>query len=173
MANLHHRKANLTKAPVPAVIRPIRQGEEASVCEMIRRSFDAYVGCDYSLEGVAEFYKYADPVAMADRLSSDHFVLVAEENREVVGMIELRGNEHIALLFVDPPYLRKGISRLLFEQAMRIVRRDNPSFVKITVNSSRYAVPVYRALGFEASGPEQTISGITFVPMTLEINRGV
>ena len=155
------------------VIRPIRQGEEAAVCEMIRRSFDAYVGCDYSPEGVAEFYKYANPVAMANRLSSDHFVLVAEENHQVVGMIELRGNEHITLLFVDPPYLRKGISRLLFDQAMCIVKGDNPSFVKMTVNSSRYAVSVYQALGFVVSGPEQTISGITFVPMTLEFIPGI
>ncbi len=155
------------------MIRPISEGEETAVCDMIRRSFDAFVGCDYSPEGVAEFYKYANPVAMANRLSSDHLVLVAEENHQVVGMIELRGNEHIALLFVDPPYFRKGISRLLFKQAMRIVRGDNRSFVKMTVNSSRYAVPVYQALGFVVSGPVQTISGITFIPMTLELIPGI
>ena len=72
------------------LIRPILQGEEDAVCRIVERSFDMFVGCDYSLEGVAEFYKYANPTAMASRLLADHFILVAEHKSQVVGMIEWR-----------------------------------------------------------------------------------
>jgi GNAT superfamily N-acetyltransferase len=152
-------------------IRSIRQGEEEAIASLVKRSFDMFVGSEYSCEGVCEFFKYANPTAMTSRLTGDHFILVAELQDQAVGMIEIRKNEHVSLLFVDPSYLRKGISRLLFDHALREIGRANPLIEKITVNSSRYAVPVYESLGFVASGPENTINGITFVPMAFEIQR--
>jgi GNAT superfamily N-acetyltransferase len=154
------------------LVRPIRHGEEEVVCEIVRRSFDAFVGCEYSSEGVTEFYRYANPIAMASRLSADHFVLVAEYRSHVVGMIEFRKNEHLSLLFVEPSYLRLGIARSLFENALIVIREASPSTNKITVNSSRYAVPVYESLGFMISGAENTIKGITYVPLSREVSSG-
>jgi GNAT superfamily N-acetyltransferase len=152
------------------IIRPILTGEEEAICKLVMRSFNAYVGYEYSPEGVAEFLKYVNPAAMAMRLSSEHFILVAEYEQQPVGMIEFRKCEHISLLFVDPVFFRKGISRRLFDEAMLIVKKENPTLEKLTVNSSRYAVPAYESFGFITSGPEQTINGITFVPMHLVLN---
>ena len=146
-------------------IRAIRHGEEETVCGVVKRSFDLHVGQEYSPEGVAEFYRYANSVAMASRLTADHFVLVAEHQNHLVGMIEFRNNQHLSMLFVDPPYFRKGVSRSLFGQALGIIMRANPGADRITVNSSRYAVPVYQSFGFITSGPERTINGIIFIPM--------
>jgi predicted GNAT family N-acyltransferase len=149
-------------------IRSIRRGEEEVVCDLIGRSFDQLVGCDYSQEGVTEFYKYANPAAMADRLKAGHFILIAEEMGKIVGMIEFRNGEHVSLLFVDPPYFKMGLSRQLFDRAMLTAREANPAAREITVNSSRYAVPVYQSFGFKTTGPEKTINGITFIPMSLD-----
>jgi GNAT superfamily N-acetyltransferase len=154
------------------IIRSMCNGEEEAVCQMIQRSFDRFVGCDYSREGVDEFYKYANPAVMASRLSEGHSILVADCHNQIVGMIEFRNNEHLSLLFVDPLHLRKGISRALFDHGLRVIRKANPSLERITVNSSRYAVPIYESFGFVASGDESTIKGITFLPMYLKIRAG-
>ena len=37
----------------------------------------------------------------------------------------------------------------------------------MTVNSSAYAVAVYRKLGFEAVDTEQVVTGLRFTPMAL------
>ena len=39
---------------------------------------------------------------------------------------------------------------------------------EFTVNSSPYAVEVYRHLGFEEMDQEQTVNGIRFIPMKYE-----
>ena len=38
----------------------------------------------------------------------------------------------------------------------------------MTVNSSPYAVGIYRKLGFKAVDDEQSVNGLRFTPMTLE-----
>ena len=57
-------------------------------------------------------------------------------------------------------YHRRGIGKKLFDA----MRRDyaHPVF---TVNSSPYAVEVYRHLGFVPTGEEQTVDGLRFTPM--------
>lgn len=152
---------------VSARIRSIRAGEEHEVCALIRRSFDKFVGCDYTREGVDEFYQYVNPSAMTNRLSAHHIIFVAEESERIVGMIEFRDGEHISLLFVDPQHLGKGLSRLLFTRALGAARERYPAVREVTVHSSTYAVPVYQSFGFKIAGPEKTVRGIKFVPMTL------
>lgn len=151
------------------LIRPMKAGEEAEVCGLVKRCFDEFVGHEYEPEGREEFYKYANASALAVRQQLDHFVLVAETGDEIVGMIEMRGGDHLAMLFVDGKAQRQGVARELFRQALEICRARNPEMATITVNSSRYAVSAYEAMGFACTGPEQTTNGITFVPMALEL----
>jgi hypothetical protein len=40
---------------------------------------------------------------------------------------------------------------------------------QVSVNSSPNAVPIYERLGFASWSPEQTVNGIRFVPMLLEL----
>ncbi|MBR2256157.1 MAG: GNAT family N-acetyltransferase, partial [Blautia sp.] len=44
------------------------------------------------------------------------------------------------------------------------LRGDFPG-QKITLNSSPYGLPFYKALGFKETGSEQTVNGICFTPM--------
>ena len=57
-------------------------------------------------------------------------------------------------------YHRRGIGKKLFDS----MRRDyaHPVF---TVNSSPYAVEVYRHLGFVPTDEEQSADGLRFTPM--------
>ena len=143
----------------------MRPDEVVAVSDLAQRTFDAFVGPDFTEEGVTAYSTYAAPPALRARQTSDHFTLVALVDGELAGMIEFRRNEHLSMLFVDPAFHRRGVARRLYEEAVARVLRDNPVVDEVTVNASRYAVPAYEKLGFSVTGQEQTVNGIIFVPM--------
>lgn len=153
----------------PVLYRPFHPGEETAVCAMVERCFNRFVAPGYSAEGRQAFLNYASAKQMAKRQQAGHFVLVAECDGVIAGMIEVRGNDHISLLFVDEACQGRGISRELTRRALDLCRQQQPDLRLVTVNSSPYAVPVYERLGFRAAAPEHEANGIRFTPMILEI----
>jgi len=151
--------------------RLIKSGEESAVCTLVAHVFNEFVAPEYSDEGVEEFLKYVEPNSLLERSQEDHFVLVALLLEEIVGMIEVREYGHISLLFVDKRFQRIGIGKALLQKALEICFSHKPGLSKISVNSSPCAVDVYRKLGFRPQGPRQTVKGICFDPMVLELSR--
>lgn len=152
----------------PVAYRAMQPGEEGKVCALIRQVFDAFVAPDYDETGVGEFSRFADPQALSRRSASGSFVLLAVRGGQVLGMIELIPPDHVALLFVARR--RRGIARGLLSRAVAWARARDSAVSKITVNSSPYAEPAYRALGFVRAGDQATRDGITYVPMTLSLD---
>jgi GNAT superfamily N-acetyltransferase len=151
-------------------IRQAKDGEEPEICALVERIFDEFVAPEFPREGVDEFLGYAHPDAMARRRATGQTILVAEQDDRIVGMLELRGFAHIAMLFVGSH--GRGVGRALFEEALRICRDHPEGTGEIRVHASRYAVPIYQRLGFAAEGPEQTEHGITYVPMLFHYEAG-
>lgn len=151
--------------------RLMKIGEETEVCELIIRSFNEFVASSCSQEGIREFLKYAQSNSLLKRSQTNHFVLVATERDKIVGMIEIRDNKHISMLFVDKAYHRRGISKRLVRSSLEISRLHNPNLREFSVNSSPYAVTIYEKLGFFPKSPEQTMNGIRFVPMVLDVSE--
>ena len=83
---------------------------------------------------------------------------------EIAGVISTRDVSHISLLFVDKKYHKKGIAKALFSELLTELKK-NPDVKKITVNSSPYAVEVYKKLGFKQTDEKQEKDGIIFIPM--------
>ncbi|MEW6211822.1 MAG: GNAT family N-acetyltransferase, partial [Acidobacteriota bacterium] len=152
------------------LIRLMRPGEEQEVCALVARVFNNFVAAEFPPKGIEEFYRYAQPDAMAQRSKAGDTVLVAEKEGRIVGMLEMRGFDHIAMLFVETQ--GQGIGRELVEQALKICRDRAPGIEHVRVHASRYAVPIYRRLGFEAEGPERTENGITYLPMLFRFQAG-
>jgi ribosomal protein S18 acetylase RimI-like enzyme len=150
-------------------IRDMRLDEAPAVSDLARRVFDIFVGHEFSEEGVAAYAEYVESAALQARQESDHFTLVALVDGELAGMIEFRHGEHLSMLFVAPEFQRRGIARRLYRAALERISGDSPELDAITVNASRYAVPVYERFGFHATGTEQTVNGMIFVPMAAEI----
>jgi GNAT superfamily N-acetyltransferase len=151
--------------------RPMNPGEESEVYHLVHRVFDEFVAPHYVQAGVEEFRKYVDPLALQQRSRENHFVLVATIPDKMVGMIEMRGHSHVSLLFVDKQFQGKGISRELLQRALTICRRHKPDLAQVSVNSSPNAVPIYERLGFVPWSPEQTVNGVRFVPMLLDLSE--
>lgn len=151
------------------IIRRIRPGEEGEVCRLVERIFGQFVAPEFPREGIDEFLRYAHPTAMAERRAAGHVILVAEQAGRIVGMLELRSIEHIAMLFAETP--GRGVGRALFEETLRICRVSHEATGQIRVHASRYAVPIYQKFGFEPEGPERTENGIRYVPMVARYER--
>lgn len=137
------------------LIKSLNDKEIENALGLVWKVFLQYEAPDYTQEGIDEFYKSIHDENYLSMLS----IYGAFSNEELVGVIATRSNgKHIALFFVDGRYHHQGIGKQLFQTV-----RTN----KMTVNSSPYAVPVYRKLGFEAVNTEQVVNGLRFTPLEL------
>jgi GNAT superfamily N-acetyltransferase len=153
------------------LIRSIIAGEEPNAVALVKRVFDLFEAPEYSEEGIQEFYGYITADGMKSRQSQDHIVFVAEENGQIIGVIEIRNGDHICLLFVDPSFHNRGIAKKLFENVVTFLANKALLKEEITVNSSPFAVPIYHKLGFNSIAEETTVHGIRFVPMKKLIKK--
>ena len=140
------------------------------ISALVRASFDEFIAPDYTEQGMAEFRRYAEAEALRRRSERDHFVMVAEVDGVLAGMIEVRDCNHVALLFVAKGFHRRGIAARLLERGLAEARA-RPDVARVTINSSRYGVPAYERLGFRQTGPERAVNGIVFIPLAMRLER--
>lgn len=126
--------------------------------------FSEYEALDYTEQGVEEFRKSIGDSGFIGKLK---FYGAFEENA-LTGVIAVRGESHIALLFVDGKFHRQGFGKKLFEAVTK-----NTSAEKITVNSSPYAVGFYHKLGFKDTDTEQSVNGLRFTPMEFNMHESM
>lgn len=149
----------------PIVYREMNTGEEQAVCDLVTQVFNEYVASDYRQDGIEEFFRFANPAAMKERMKSDGFVLVAQQAGALVGMLEFFPPDCIAMLFVAIQH--QGTAKELLAQTISKVRALNPDLSRLTVHSSPYAEPIYQKMGFYKTGNATTQNGITYIPMEL------
>ena len=119
-----------------------------------------YEAPDYSPEGVRTFQEFLSDHEKIDVLE----MYGAFDGDKLVGVAATRNKgTHIALLFVDGAYHRRGIGRLLFQEVLR-----NSTGDAITVNSSPFALEFYRKIGFIVMEGEKVVEGIRYTPMKYE-----
>ena len=147
----------------------MQPGEEAGVIDLVSKVFQKFVAPLYSPEGVLEFMKYLREDELAQRIRSGNFVLLAKSGVDIIGVVEVRDNSHIALLFVKESHQKQGIGRELLKNAIEKCKALNPDIFRISVNSSPNAVSAYRTMGFNAIEQEQVVNGIRFTPMELSL----
>jgi N-acetylglutamate synthase-like GNAT family acetyltransferase len=142
------------------------QHQDAQVInELILKVFDKYVGYGYSLKSQSIFRMYCHPNAMMTRSTEGtSFCLVAILEQEIIGIIEVQNGNHIALLFVDDRYHKNGIAKNLVSLSIKRAKVTD-----IGVNSSPYAVDIYKKMGFEQLDEEQEREGIRSIPMKKSI----
>ena len=90
---------------------------------------------------------------------------------ELAGVMCLRAPCHISLAFVAARYQRRGVGKALMGALLEHVKRALPDARQVTVNSSPYGAPFYRALGFCDTDREQCVTGIRFIPMALSLDE--
>ncbi len=121
-----------------------------------------YIECkdeSYSEQGIETFCNFINNKEMTKSFK----VYGAFENNILKGIIATDSQKrHISLFFVDKSSQGKGIGKEL----INIVVNNNENSY-ITVNSSRYGVPIYEKLGFVKMVEEKEQDGLKFTPMKL------
>ncbi len=153
------------------IYRKMYTGEEEKVSEMVIESFNEFIAPDFSEEGIHEFLGFVEPSAIRMRRREGNLFLLAVVCSEIIGMIEMRSLNHVSLLFVNKAYQRRGIAATLMQKAVDYAVEMDDSIRFFDVNSSLYAVEIYRRLGFKEVDDVKELKGIRFIPMVMELQE--
>lgn len=133
--------------------------------KLIKSVFDEFIGYKFSKKGRKEFYHFISFENIITKYKEKKLIFFGYFlDNKLVGVIALRDESHISLLFVDKNYQGRGIAKALFKEIVSICESDY-SITKISVNSSPYAINFYRKIGFLAIEKEKVKNGIRFTPM--------
>lgn len=136
------------------------------------KTFLEFEADDYSVEGVRSFEDFITDTGLKRMFVMGRYqMMVACHRDRIVGMITLRNEMHISLLFVHKDYHRQGIGRALIENMADYVKNELSKY-RITVNASPYGVAFYHSIGFKDLGPERQQDGIIYTPMEYVFSKG-
>ena len=140
-------------------IKQLVNNEKSEALLFAKRIFIESEDESYSKEGIETFCNFVDN----KKITKSFKVYGAFEDNILKGLIATdRRKRHINLFFVDKVSQGKGIGKKL----MNIVVNNNENSY-ITVNSSRYGVPIYEKIGFIKIEEEKEQDGLKFTPMKL------
>lgn len=158
------------------VIRPYREDDCRSVGILIADTFSAFnLGFAPAAEralflGPFQHARSADPAHQQAIAGVIHapLVFVAEEDRQVVGVLRGGRQDRLQSLFVAGSHQRRGIGRQLVEAFERESLARGATVIRLA--ATLYAVPFYQKLGYVKSrGPHLGTSfegrGLPIQPM--------
>lgn len=143
---------------------------EWDICmDLAWRTFLKFEAPEYSEEGIENFKAFVYDGVLKNMFHNGAYQLfVAVSGGVIIGIISLRDNNHISLLFVDSKYHRQGVGSGLISKLAEYLYCEMGQ-TSMTVNAAPYAVEFYHKVGFEDTGEEQVSAGIRFTPMVLYI----
>lgn len=132
-------------------------------------TFLVYEAPEYAPEGVKNFHDFVKGEELRNMFALGEYRTwgAFDADNVIVGMLGIRKQWHISLLFVDPRFHHQKIASRLLDNAFREAAEE--SINVMTVNSSPYAVPFYHKLGFKDLDHERTTDGIRYTPMSIEL----
>lgn len=147
------------------IVRPIYRDEWDDAMMLAWRTFMRFEAQDYTKRGIESFQDFiTDQVLHRMFLMGAYQVFGAFVEDTLIGIISLRNETHISLLFVDADYHMKGVGKKLIEYVVNYVCNEE-GYRKVTVNAAPYAVGFYHKVGFYDTDTEQTNDGIRYTPM--------
>ena len=138
----------------PFSIRRLSEDERQTALDLAWAVFSEYESPDYSAEGTEEFRKCLHDEGY---LSGLHYYGTFD-GEKLIGEIAIRPDrKHICFFFVDGRYHRRGIGTRMFRRLL-----DDYPNETITLNSSPYGLPFYKAIGFVPTDEEKTVNAMKY-----------
>lgn len=146
------------------IIRRAVQEDWQKAMDLAWTTFLKYEADDYTEEGIQNFKDFiTDNKLFRSFLGNRYLLFVACRGTEIVGMISVRNENHISLLFVDSEFHRQGVGRALLEYVFQYLKERG--YYSVTVFAAPYGVDFYHKIGFRDLGPERYQDGISYTPM--------
>lgn len=147
------------------IVRCAYREEWDDAMSLAWRTFMRFEANDYTEEGIKSFQDFiTDTTLYRMFVMGAYQLFCAFDGNKLIGMISLRNETHISLLFVDAAYHKMGVGRALIEYVGRYVQSEE-GYHKVTVNAAPYAVGFYHKLGFYDTDTEKTNDGVRYTPM--------
>jgi len=151
-------------------ITKYKNGQEVAINRLIKKVYDEFVAIDYTDEGNSFFYDWIEPSKIAERQHNQRTILLAMVGSMIIGIIEIRDNNRISLLFVDKEFQGNGIAKKLFRESLKACIQKDPNLDKFYVYASPFSIPIYKKLGFCETDIMQEKFGMKYLPMEMTIN---
>lgn len=152
-------------------IRRLRPDEVDAALDLAMETYLEFEAPDYGPEGVTTFRRdiYDNEAFRAACVDGTNRMWGALDGDRIVGLMAMRGESHIVLVFTHRDYHRRGVASAILRALLNDVRRENPDLRRLTLNSSPYGLPFYLHAGFQPADVEKTINGIRFTAMTYDL----
>ena len=150
-------------------IRRATAEDAVAISKVLRASAEAKLSHEFTDEGAKLFQQLSSPKAQAEMIDSERFIYwVAESEASILGLLSVSNKTHVFHFFVHPDELGKGIGRKLWQGYVDFLLEQHSfnELVKITVNASGFAVPIYNHLGFVIDKPQFLKQGLYITPMS-------
>jgi len=138
--------------------------DSENISKLICRLVEKFIASEFSSQGREFLLSTMTADAINQNMQSGYRYHVAEIDGLLMGVVAVRDNAHLYHLFVAEQFHRQGIAKKLWHFAMQQCQRDGNTG-EFTVNSSAYALGIYKKLGFVAQSGPQEKNGVVFYPM--------
>ena len=146
-------------------IREAAYEEWEAAMEIAGETFWIYNAKEYTKEGIESFYDFIYDRQLKEMFLQDYYKMFLGFDRDrIVGLITLRNECHISLLFVDKEYQKQGVGSALITYLSHYLYSQT-DVTYMTVDAAPNAIEFYHKLGFWDLAPMQYRQGISFIPM--------
>ena len=105
------------------LIRALEREEWGPAIELAWRTFQQFEAPEYSKKGIQSFRDFIeDPRLKRMFIDGKYPTYGAFDGSRLVGMLGIRNENHVSLLFVEEEYHKKGIGKLLLAYAFKQAR---------------------------------------------------
>lgn len=148
-------------------MRILKKRDLQEALALVWQVFSEFEAPEYPEEGIRTFRAFIEKDQIAEQIKHGTMHLFGcFEGKKIQGVVALRNQNHLSLLFVSRETQRQGIGRMLVLGCKDFI--SEKGITAMTVNSSPYAVEFYHCMGFCDLQPEQLQDGIRYTPMKWE-----
>ena len=150
-------------------VRPLAKKDWDLAMQLAWDTFLVYEAPDYDPQGIRHFHEFVKGDELHNMFLLGQYYAWGAFDRDnvITGVLGVRKQWHISLLFVEPSLHHQGIATKLLRYAFR--EAAEAGITEMTVFSSPYAVEFYHRLGFTDLDSEITTDGIRYTPMKIEL----
>lgn len=153
-------------------IRAGHAADHQAISALILPLVEKFIAPDCSADGAELLLASMQPKAILAYLQGDHRYWLAEDAQGLLGVVAMKGRNHLYHLFVAERGQGRGLAKQLWLYAQaQCTARDAPD--EFTVNASLYAAAMYRHFGFHAEQEPRERMGVVDVPMRLIVRPRV
>jgi len=180
---VENQLVQLTAANYPNEVREnletltieLRDKDVIEVAKLARKIFKKFAGSDYfdkeGIQGTLDFFDTEKRSAkeLIECFRSKSMFFIAEDNNKIIGMI--RGtSKNISSLYVDEKEHKKGIATKLIQRYEKEAIKQGSDL--ITLESTIYAMPFYKKMGFKKTTDIVNPNGMKSYMMEITLKNG-